>query len=809
MHSIDLWWWISIGIVGTWGGNVEGINGNCTKCQELHGIDSHPLKDHSQSHRELSTEHLSWISPLYGIIDVSRELRVNNKCYTELDTIGNALKQRQLWALKVLDGSASFTSGFTIGNSHWLGSRGACEAAKDILGVTFDERYTRSMDPQLFTTQSPFSVDYRVVYATHTSPLQFEMKFLAEKILHIGLCVPTSCTNADIWNITQLYLDGGIFQYHDIFHIDSVKVVQVKSLTLANGFHEKTSKNNNGHVVDQNEQLEVEERASGNGAVVDNGSNSMIEKTEIALHQKIVNCFSLEGNVRQLVSTKAPTDAISVINGIRSIVCFWILSFHMYWFQHFTVSNTATLFATGERPYFLLISNAPLLVDVFFTISGFLHTYNFLGNRTKLEEVKRNNFVQNAKLFGRMVLNRYIRYWWRNVLYIHNLFDKDELCMNWGWSIACEMQYFIIFSLMLFIYAKNPQLSKKIFIAFTSGIIIISLVSHWRHRFQCSFDVIYNTGTELYMAPWNRIHPYISGILAGWYLISRDGKLNISQKTVRTLNGLSIFFFLLSMHSTIVRSVAYPWASVLITMGRFAFGLTITYWWRNVLYIHNLFDKDELCMNWGWSIACEMQYFIIFSLMLFIYAKNPQLSKKIFIAFTSGIIIISLVSHWRHRFQCSFDVIYNTGTELYMAPWNRIHPYISGILAGWYLISRDGKLNISPKTVRTLNGLSIFFFLLSMHSTIVRSVAYPWASVLITMGRFAFGLTITWLILCSKCGFGGWFTDFLSARPFVHINKLSYGVYLLNPLIITTIHGLRDGSSHFSPVISWVMTVTI
>ncbi|XP_055680187.1 nose resistant to fluoxetine protein 6-like [Lutzomyia longipalpis] len=706
MHSIDLWWWISIGIVGTWGGNVEGINGNCTKCQELHGIDSHPLKDHSQSHRELSTEHLSWISPLYGIIDVSRELRVNNKCYTELDTIGNALKQRQLWALKVLDGSASFTSGFTIGNSHWLGSRGACEAAKDILGVTFDERYTRSMDPQLFTTQSPFSVDYRVVYATHTSPLQFEMKFLAEKILHIGLCVPTSCTNADIWNITQLYLDGGIFQYHDIFHIDSVKVVQVKSLTLANGFHEKTSvrilcalvlfttlmtllswrgdrvgkidqKNNNGHVVDQNEQLEVEGKASGNGAVVDNGSNSIIEKTEIALHQKIVNCFSLEGNVRQLVSTKAPTDAISVINGIRSIVCFWILSFHMYWFQHFTVSNTATLFATGERPYFLLISNAPLLVDVFFTISGFLHTYNFLGNRTKLEEVKRNNFVQNAKLFGRMVLNRYIR---------------------------LSPLYFVV----------------------------------------CLFGEM--------------ITAYLMDVSQFWIHERYD-----------------------------------------LTCQR--------YWWRNVLYIHNLFDKDELCMNWGWSIACEMQYFIIFSLMLFIYAKNPQLSKKIFIAFTSGIIIISLVSHWRHRFQCSFDVIYNTGTELYMAPWNRIHPYISGILAGWYLISRDGKLNISQKTVRTLNGLSIFFFLLSMHSTIVRSVAYPWASVLITMGRFAFGLTITWLILCSKCGFGGWFTDFLSARPFVHINKLSYGVYLLNPLIITTIHGLRDGSSHFSPVISWVMTV--
>uniref|UniRef100_A0A1B0EWU1 Acyltransferase 3 domain-containing protein n=2 Tax=Phlebotomus papatasi TaxID=29031 RepID=A0A1B0EWU1_PHLPP len=202
-----------------------------------------------------------------------------------------------------------------------------------------------------------------------------------------------------------------------------------------------------------------------------------------------------------------------------------------------------------------------------------------------------------------------------------------------------------------------------------------------------------------------------------------------------------------------------------------------------------------------------MQYSIIFTILLFIYAKNPELSKKIFLSFSGSILIISLVSHWRNRFQCSFDVIYNTGTELYMAPWNRIHPYISGIFAGWYLISRSGKLNISPGKVKFLKAISVLYFVISMHSTLVRNISYYWASPLLTLGRFGFGLSIVWWIICSVCGYGGWFTDFLSSKLFIHINKLSYGVYLLNPLTIATIHGLRDGSSHFSPIISWVMTL--
>lgn len=45
------------------------------------------------------------------------------------------------------------------------------------------------------------------------------------------------------------------------------------------------------------------------------------------------------------------------------------------------------------------------------------------------------------------------------------------------------------------------------------------------------------------------------------------------------------------------------------------------HWWRNLLYIQNLFDFNELCVIWSWSLACEFQFFVIITALLFLYAK--------------------------------------------------------------------------------------------------------------------------------------------------------------------------------------------
>lgn len=52
-------------------------------------------------------------------------------------------------------------------------------------------------------------------------------------------------------------------------------------------------------------------------------------------------------------------------------------------------------------------------------------------------------------------------------------------------------------------------------------------------------------------------------------------------------------------------------------------------------------------------------------------------------------------------------------------------------------------------------------------------------------------------------------TRFLSSKFFIHTNKLTYGIYLLNPLIITAVFGLSDGSANADPIPTVIVLCSI
>ena len=46
-----------------------------------------------------------------------------------------------------------------------------------------------------------------------------------------------------------------------------------------------------------------------------------------------------------------------------------------------------------------------------------------------------------------------------------------------------------------------------------------------------------------------------------------------------------------------------------------------TFWWRNLLYIQNLFPLSEVCISWTWYLAADFQLFCVCSLLLVIFTK--------------------------------------------------------------------------------------------------------------------------------------------------------------------------------------------
>jgi hypothetical protein len=46
------------------------------------------------------------------------------------------------------------------------------------------------------------------------------------------------------------------------------------------------------------------------------------------------------------------------------------------------------------------------------------------------------------------------KYWWRNLLFIQNLYPLEESCMSWSWYVATDFQLFILASILVAISAK-------------------------------------------------------------------------------------------------------------------------------------------------------------------------------------------------------------------------------------------------------------------------------------------------------------------------------------------------------------------
>lgn len=121
---------------------------------------------------------------------------------------------------------------------------------------------------------------------------------------------------------------------------------------------------------------------------------SMPKKTFI---DEFIECFSLRKNMQSLANVDKPGNAVPIVDGFkcvqyqyflniikkldvtfhvgisfvfvsRSIGCFLVLIFHVYWFNHFAVHNLTMTFSYGEQVLWHWIGATPIIVDVFFTI---------------------------------------------------------------------------------------------------------------------------------------------------------------------------------------------------------------------------------------------------------------------------------------------------------------------------------------------------------------------------------------------------------------------------------------------------------
>lgn len=174
-------------------------------------------------------------SLLYDFItfDNSSVSSLSQSCSDECHELSAAIKLGKTWALKVEDASGRKPSEFYWGNNFFLGSELACQFLDKPIKTYLAHIENRLMNVSTLDEKSEVPVEYRMIYLSHKSSLQFNAEILNKSIIHIGLCLPKSCSETDLEFLSEQLIEKTL-NYNEVY--GEVKFIKSKRLALRSGF---------------------------------------------------------------------------------------------------------------------------------------------------------------------------------------------------------------------------------------------------------------------------------------------------------------------------------------------------------------------------------------------------------------------------------------------------------------------------------------------------------------------------------------------------------------------------------------------
>lgn len=221
-------------------------------------------------------------------------------------------------------------------------------------------------------------------------------------------------------------------------------------------------------------------------------------------------------------------------------------------------------------------------------------------------------------------------------------------------------------------------------------------------------------------------------------------------------------------------------------------------WWRQFLYINNLFPLDPYhqCIGQAWYLAVDMQLFLLSP--LFIYPLWRW--RKAGLAFLAFVATISYATIFTAYAIYDLPPAYiptrldNLGTasdffdHYYLKPWTRAPPYLLGIWAGWYLhITKESPCRLSKTltamgwTISAAVGLAVVYGLAPyVDQSEMPDISSTVSIIYGPLHRTAWACVIAWIIFACSRGYGGFVNRILSWKGFLPLGRLTYCVYLIH-----------------------------
>eukprot|EP01062_Namystynia_karyoxenos_P027009 TRINITY_DN2082_c0_g4_i1.p1 TRINITY_DN2082_c0_g4~~TRINITY_DN2082_c0_g4_i1.p1 ORF type:complete len:902 (+),score=265.55 TRINITY_DN2082_c0_g4_i1:101-2707(+) len=256
-----------------------------------------------------------------------------------------------------------------------------------------------------------------------------------------------------------------------------------------------------------------------------------------------------------------------------------------------------------------------------------------------------------------------------------------------------------------------------------------------------------------------------------------------------------------------------------------------TYWYSNILYINN-FPKytdhglDKMCFGHSWYLANDMQFLIVGTPIMILYTHREAAAWlcTILLMLTSWALIIATEN--------GPDQAPDGSHHGYMRPYIRVAPYLYGLIACYVIRSHGDAILRHVSNAATRWAVYFVAFCLMFGGMVWQWQSWTscggfleceaplpkpdWANrwsedmtrAFSWYYHFCWGLglgmlTVVWTV-GAKQKLGGWVVDFLSYPAFEPLYRLTYGVYLIHPMVLLCMKMTDVRQNHYTDY--WLMT---
>ncbi|CBN77498.1 conserved unknown protein [Ectocarpus siliculosus] len=329
---------------------------------------------------------------------------------------------------------------------------------------------------------------------------------------------------------------------------------------------------------------------------------------------------------------------------------------------------------------------------------------------------------------------------------------------------------------------------------------------------------------------------FVSGFLVVYAMLRRFKLDGNGAKVQRVSSWLPFFYLhrLLRITPSYVFSLLLWW-KLAVFMGEgpfwyrweFFIGLCDKFWWSNVTYLNNLVPWHQgetgTCFYPTWYLADDMQFYMVSPVFIVLYMRRKwwgvAATFLAIVASTAAMAIGTYVRGWSAlTLDGSWVVKYSE--ETYTAPYFRIVSYLMGMLFAmlWHekqMRWPQFKLADWQRYIMLSTSAVIFFVVTfvgySGYQNAPCSIFQDPASSPCGSGWTASQLALynagtrpAWgfalILLCFVCfnGQGGLLQQWLAHRAWAPLARLSFGAYLLHPLVINLWFLNSTTKFHFS-----------